>query len=268
MTAAATIARLREGGRIWALGALKGDDEALEMLAGGLLERWQGGDKLVVLGNLLGPVGNPARAVDWLLLRRRLLAMPGAHACDVVCLRGAQEEMRHKTLRLQFAMTPLDVLDWMLGRGLAAIVEAYGLSVTDGRIACRNGPSAIARWTAGLREQQALHIGHTDLLNALVRAALSADGAVVLSAAGVDAARPLDEQADAFWWSAQGDSDLDTALERSGDADWRRIARVVRGTGLAGNEAPDERRLMTVTRTRPALVVLAPSGALLDRIEA
>ena len=40
--------------------------------------------------------------------------------------------------------------------------------------------------------------GHAELLNSLMRAALSADGTMLLSAAGVDATRPIDDQADAF----------------------------------------------------------------------
>ncbi len=116
----APIARLR-GGRIWALGAQMGDDVALGMLAGDLLQRWRAGDKLVALGNMLGPNGDPARTMDGLLvLRRRLLASRASRTCDVVFLRGAQEEMWHKALRLQFAVTPLEVLEWMLARGPAA----------------------------------------------------------------------------------------------------------------------------------------------------
>ena len=153
--------------------------------------------------------------------------------CSVVFLRGAQEEMWQKALSLQFALTPLDVLDWMLGRGLAAIIEAYGASVAEGRIACRNGPLEIARWTRSLRERQAAHAGHAELLNSLKRATLGADGAMVLSAAGVDADRPLDEQADAFWWNAQSDAALDAALARAAAADWRSVARLVRGAGPA-----------------------------------
>ena len=184
---APSISQLRPGGRIWAMGALLGDDTALPVLGRALFERWRGGDKLVVLGNLIGPRGNPARTVDWLLaLRRRLLAAPGARACDVIFLRGAQEEMWHKTLGLQFAMAPLQVLDWMLERGLAPTVEAYGAAIAEGRGACRNGPSAIARWTAGLRQQQANRPGHADLLNGLARAARSADGSLFLTAAGID----------------------------------------------------------------------------------
>ena len=161
-----TIARLSDGGRIWALGAQQGSDRALEALAGALLQRWQRGDKLVVLGNMLGGDGDPGRALDlMLLLRRRLLATN--LACDVFFLRGAQEEMWHKLLSLQFAMSPLSVLDWMLARGLMATIEAYGGDVEEGRIACRTGPTAIARWTVGLRGLQMARAGHAELLNSL-----------------------------------------------------------------------------------------------------
>ena len=267
MTGAATIARLGDGGRTWALGAQLGDDGALESLAHALLRRWQRGDELVVLGNMLGPNGDPARTLDLLLLLRRRL-MAANLACSIHFLRGAQEEMWHKLLRLQFAMTPLAVLDWMLERGLAATIEAYGASTAEGRIACRSGPLALARWTAELREQQALRAGHADLLNSLQRAALTANGAVLLSAAGVDATRLLSDQADAFWWGAQGDAALDAALARGADSGWQGLARLVRGAGPPIDEASDEARVLTVTRGKPALVTLDSAGALLERFEA
>lgn len=259
-----TIARLSDGGRIWALGAQHGNDRALASLAGALLQRWQRGDKLVVLGNMLGGNGDPGRALDlMLMLRRRLLATN--LACDVFFLRGAQEEMWHKLLSLQFAMSPLSVLDWMLARGLAATVEAYGGNVEEGRIACRNGPTAIARWTVGLREAQMACAGHAELLNSLMRAALSTDGSMVLSAAGVDPTRPIDDQADAFWWNGQSDHALAAALTKAGDAGWQGVTRVVRGAGPG--EATDDGRVLTVTRQTPALVVLDAAGTLLERIE-
>jgi serine/threonine protein phosphatase 1 len=259
-----TIARLSDGGCIWALGAQQGNDRALEVLAGALLQRWQRGDKLVVLGNMLGGDGDPGRALDlMLLLRRRLLATN--LACDVFFLRGAQEEMWHKLLALQFAMSPLAVLDWMLPRGLAATIEAYGGNVEEGRIACRTGPKAIARWTVGLRQAQMARAGHAELLNSLMRAALSADGTMLLSAAGVDATRPIDDQADAFWWNGQTDRALDTALANGTNAGWQGVMRLVRGAGPG--EATDEGRVLTVTRQAPALVALDASGAVLERIE-
>lgn len=265
--AGATIARLSEGGRIWALGAQEGDHEALAILAGELLQRWRRGDKLVVLGNMLGANGDPARVLDLLLrLRRRLLA--ANLACDVIFLRGAQEEMWHKVLSLQFAMAPLGVLDWMLGHGLGAIIEAYGGNVEEGRVACRTGrPVAITRWTIGLRELQMARAGHAELLNSLMRAAISANGTMLLSAAGVDASRPIDDQADAFWWNGQSDAALDAALARGAQAGWPDLTRLVRGSGTSAGDAENCLRVLTVTRGRPALVALDATGALLDRIE-
>ena len=262
------ISQLRPGGRVWALGALLGDDGALQQLGPALFERWRRGDKLVVLGNLLGPNGDPGRTIDWLLaLRRRLLATPETRVCDLVFLRGAQEEMWHKTLRLQFAMTPLQVLDWMLERGLAATVAAYGASIAEGRGACRNGPSAIARWTAGLRSQQAQRPGHADLLNGLGRAARSADGSLFLSAAGVDPTRPLESQTDAFWWNAMSDRALAAALAGNADDAWRGVACLVRGAGPADDDSDGGARVLTVSRATPALVALDATGAVMERIE-
>jgi serine/threonine protein phosphatase 1 len=265
MTAPA-IARLTPGGRLWALGALHGDDRVLEVLAGTLLAGWQRGDKLVVLGNMLGANGDPARTIDLLLLlRRRLLA--ANLACDVFFLRGAQEEMWHKLLSLQFAMAPLAVLDWMLARGLGATIAAYGGSIDDGRTACRARPTDIARWTTELRQRQVTHAGHGELLNALARAALSADGTLLLSAAGIDATLPLDEQADAFWWNGQSDEALEAALTTGAAAAWQGLVRLVRGAGAAAGETADDRRVLTVTRRKPNLVLLDATGALLERVE-
>lgn len=265
---AVSIARLRDGGATWALGGLAGDDTALQALSAALLARWQNGDRLVVLGNMLGAAGDSVRTLDlMLLLRRRLLARPGAEVEDFVFLRGAQEEMWHKVLQLQFALSPLDVLDWMLARGLAAVIEAYGHSIADGRIACRNGPSAIVRWTAGLRERHMAQPGHSDLLNALMRAAISGDGRIVFAAAGVDPARPLDEQADAFWWNAASDSALNDALGRAGDGGWPAVDRLVRGTAPANTAANDAGRVLTVAQEGPTLIALDPDGAVLEHLE-
>jgi serine/threonine protein phosphatase 1 len=237
MTGPPTIARLSGGGRIWALGALLGDDDALEALARAVLSR----------------------------LRRRLMA--ANRGCGILFLRGAQEEMWQKALSLPFAMTPLEVLDWMLGRGLGSIIEAYGASVADGRIACRNGPSEIARWTRGLRQRQAAHAGHAELLASLKRAALGNGGALLLSAAGVDATRPLDEQGDAFWWSAQSDASLAAALTRGADAGWNAATRLVRGAGPSADAAAGYGQVLTVTCGRPAVAALDATGAVLERIE-
>ena len=260
-----TIADLADGGRLWALGAVQGNDGATETLSRALLARWRRGDKLVVLGNMLGDTGDPARTLDLMLrLRRRLMAID--LACSAFFLRGAQEEMWHKMLALQFAMSPLDVLDWMLAHGLAATIVAYGGAIEEGRIACRGGPSWIVRWTNGLRARQAAHPGHAELLNTLQRAATGADGRILLSAAGVDAGRTIDEQADAFWWNGQNDTALAANLDR--EAAWQTVVRLVRGIGAAAGETDDAGRVLTVSRDRPALVALDGTGTLIERIEA
>ncbi len=268
MTSAATIARLSEGGRIWALGALHGNDPAAAFLCQALADRWQPADKLVVLGNMLGAQGDPARVIDRLLrLRRRLMA--ANLACDVIFLRGAQEEMWHKLLSLQFALEPLAVLDWMLEQGLAGIVDSYGAHIDEGRVACRSGPLAIARWTGSLRTLQATRPGHKELLNALVRSARSHDGSVLLVAAGVDATRPLAEQKDAFWWNRQRDAALDAALAAGVETGWRDLGRLVRGSGPGSAEAAPlgTGRVLTVSGDGPALVALDGRGSVLERIE-
>jgi len=156
----------------------------------------------------------------------------------------------------------------MMGHGLGSIIQAYGASVADGRIACCNGPSEIARWTRGLRQRQAAHAGHAELLNSLKRAALGNDGALLLSAAGKDATRrPLDEQGDAFWWSAQSDATLAAALTGRADAGWNTATRLVRGAGPSANAAAGHGQVLTVTGGQPAVVALDAAGAVLERIE-
>src|SRR3546814_17578731 len=90
------------------------------------------------------------RISDWssdvcssdLLLRFRslFLARPDAFACDVVHLRGSQEEMWQKLLQLQFATDPKAVLQWMLDQGLAASLEAYGVPPSEGLREAAAGP--------------------------------------------------------------------------------------------------------------------------------
>jgi serine/threonine protein phosphatase 1 len=177
-----------------------GDDQALATLAQALLKCWHSGDRLVVLGNMLGPNGDPVRTLDWLLaLRRRLLAAPGARTCDLVLLRGAQEEMWHKALRLQFALTPLRIFNWMPGARPGG--RRRGL-----RLQHRRRPRRLPQRTV---DDLALDRHVAQPSGRLWRPRRSAERLVacrpqrrrydLLSAAGAAPARALDSQADAFW---------------------------------------------------------------------
>jgi hypothetical protein len=85
----------------------------------------------------------------------------------------------------------------------------------------------------------------------------------------MDATRPLDEQGDAFWWSAQRDATLAAALTGRADAGWNAATRLVRGAGPSGDAAAGDGdgQVLTVTRGRPAVVALDAAGAVLERIE-
>lgn len=200
------FAVLKRARRIWAVGAIHGEAGRLASLHDRLAERFAApGDRLVYLGNVLGRGPRVAETVDELLeFRRRVIALPGMFASDVVALRGGQEEMWQKLLQLQFAVNPREVLDWMLGHGVGATLAAYGGDPRQGLTAARAGAVQLARWTGGLRAALLQRPGHRDFLSALRRAAYDDSGRLLFVHAGIDPARPLASQGDALWWGVPG----------------------------------------------------------------
>ena len=196
---------MRRARRVWAVAAIHGEADRLAALHDRLERVWQPGDRLVYLGNYLGRGPAIRRTIDELLgFRLAVMAQPGGFACDVAFLRGSQEEMWQKLLQLQFAVSPKDVLQWMLDQGVGATLEAYGGDAQQGFAACREGPRAITRWTSALRAALNAIPGHSQFLSALRRAAVTDaagdEGALLFVHAGIDPTRPLDAQGDAFWW--------------------------------------------------------------------
>ncbi len=201
---------LRRARRVWAVAAVHGDAERLARLHDEIAARFAPGDRLVYLGNHLGYGADVCGTVDALLaFRRRILARPGAGACDVVFLRGAQEEMWSKLLQIHLALNPPEVLEWMLGRGVGATLAAYGVSPKRGLARARAGAVELARWTGELRARIQARPGHLALMSALRRAAFTDDGALLFVHAGVDASRPLAAQGDALWWGGGGFDAID-----------------------------------------------------------
>jgi serine/threonine protein phosphatase 1 len=216
------FARLREARRIWAVGAIHGEARRLARVHDIIGERFLSGDRLVYLGNYLGHGEDIAATVDELLdFRRRVLGRPNGFACDVVYLRGAQEEMWQKLLQLQFAPNPGELLAWMVRAGVEATVRAYGGDMRQGWAATRDGPRTITRWTGGLRSAMNAAPGHVTLFAALRHAAYTDEKGLLFVHTGVHPHRALTAQGDAFWW---GSADI---LELT--APFAGFNRIVRG---------------------------------------
>lgn len=220
--------------RVWAISAIHGEAERLATLHAALAERFQPGDRIVYLGNYLGR-GPAVRATldELIAFRRRVIALPGLFAADVVYLRGCQEEMWHKTLQLQFATNPGEVLQWTLGQGLAATLLAYGGNADEGLGVMRQGAVAIGKWTQKLRQTMNQTPGHADFMAALKRAAFTDDHALLFVSAGLDPTQPLSAQDDALWWGGAGFAQLDAP----GAAPYQDYGRVVRGAKPTGAPA-------------------------------
>jgi serine/threonine protein phosphatase 1 len=213
---------LRSTRRIWAVGSIHGEAGRLTRLHDRIAERFGDDDGIVYLGNYLGHGGDIVATIDELLdFRRRVMSRPRGFACDVLFLRGAQEEMWQKLLQLQFAPNPGEVLDWMVRQGVEATVRAYGGDVRHGFAASRDGPRTITRWTSALRSAMNAAPGHTALFSSLRHAAMSDDRQLLFVHAGVDPSRPLAAQRDAFWCGNRDDTDL--------TAPFGSFRRVIRG---------------------------------------
>jgi serine/threonine protein phosphatase 1 len=218
------FAQLWGARRVWAVAAIDAAARRLVALHDAISAKFAAGDRVVYLGNYIGRGAAVRATVDELLdFRRRVLGRRHGLACDIVFLRGAQEEMWQKLLQLQFAPNPSEVLQWTVEAGMEPAIHAYGGDLRQGFAAARDGPRTIARWTSALRSAMNATPGHTALFSALRHAAFTEERSLLFVHAAVDPARPLAAQRDAFWW---GRKDI---LELTAPFDG--FARVVSGVG-------------------------------------
>ena len=222
------FATLRRAQRVWAVAAIHGDVHRLSHIHAQLEPRFEPGDRLVYMGNYLGHHASHILAtVDELLaFRRNILARPRARACDVVFLRGSQEEMWHKLMQLHLALDPVNVLNWMFARGVAETLAAYGFSAPDGLVQARSGAGQTARWTSAVRRAVRAQPGHDAFMGCLRRAAFTDDGALLFVHAGVDTSRPLFTQSDTLWWGGTQFSQITEPYEG--------VKKIVRGLAPDG----------------------------------
>ena len=203
------FAVLRRATRVWAIASVHGEADRLIRLQTAIRDRFQPGDRLVYLGNIMGRGPAVHESIDALLtFRTAVLAQPGIFRCDIAILRGRQEEMWQKLLQLQFAADARGVLSWMLDQGLAPTLEAYGGNAEEGLRAAASGALHLTRWTGKLRQAMKASPGHFEVMTSLRRAAFTDDGSLLFVNAGLDPSRPLEAQKDSFWWSHQGFTEM------------------------------------------------------------
>jgi hypothetical protein len=252
--------------RIWAVAACQGPIERLDRLHLALADRFATGERVVYLGNYLGSP-EAAAALDRLLaFRTYLLAAPGMIASDLVYLRGVQEEIWSKLLQIQYAPNPGEVLRWMLARGAAATLQAYGCSEQDGLSATKGGAVAMARWTSRLREAMRQRPGHETLMSGLKRAALTeidGAGSLLFVHAGLDPTRPLAAQRDSFWWGSGGWDQIADPFET--------FKRIFRGSDPARRGLQLENYAVTLDAGAEGPLIaaaIAPDGTIDEIIQA
>lgn len=271
----AKFAVLRRSRRIWVVGAIHGEANRLADLHDALWPRFEHGDRLVYLGNYLGHGRAIAATLDELVrFRCAIIGRPAMFASDVAYLRGSQEEMWEKLLQLQFAVNPREVLEWVLTQGAAATIAAYGGDPDRGRIASRDGPVAIGRWTAALRQAMSGRPGHRALMSSLRRAAYTDDHGLLFVHAGLDPSRPLAEQSDALWWGHAGWVKIEAPYEgyRRVVRGFDRLARRRTRGQPAGESVVATPCTLTVDGGcgfggRLVAVCLTPDGEIADKIE-
>lgn len=267
MAMSAVLAPIKPADKIWTVGAINGDLAALQAVHGKLRGKIAAGDRLVYLGNYWGD--GTAEAVsgainEVLLFRRYFLAKDGVDIADIAFLRGASEEMLSKLQQIHFAPNPGEVFDWMLSRGIAGTLRAYGFDPSHTQALMRQGAHAISQWTGQFGEAFRRKPGHSSLLSDLKHAAYATDGSLIFVHAGLDGSRPLTGQTDTFWW---GGSMFESITDRYYDC-----RRIVRGSA-PGNVGLQEREFTLsidggAGRGGPLIAVaVGRDGTIIDRIE-
>ena len=259
---------LRRSGRIWAVGAVHGEAAALEALHDAIADRIRMDDRIVYLGDIMGYGPRIAETVDELLrFRVAFLARPPyAHVDDLVFLRGQQEEIWQKLLQIQFAVNPLEVIEWALDHGAEATIHAYGGDAAAAISCARGGALALTRWAGEMRERMNRCPGHGAFLNSLRRCARTDEGSLLFVNAGIDPSRALINQTDGFWWDSRGFDAI--------DAPYAGFRRIVRGLDPRGGGFAEGPWSLTVDEGCGfggplTAVCLDPlSGEVLDRVEA
>ena len=194
------IAILGGGHRFWVLAPVRGASGPLLKALDLIQTYFQPGDHVVCLGNQIGPAGQSKEVMKALVNFQAWVADQKTDG-QVLWLRGAQEALLDQFYTLHFAPDVSAVLTWMMEtHGFDQLMAQFGVSMEHIEGAMGQGAAALARLTSTVREEIRSVPAHAAYLDGCTRAAVSDTGQLLFVHAGVDPARTLSLQTDAFWW--------------------------------------------------------------------
>lgn len=197
--------------KIWTVAAVHGQRDSLARVHDKIFAEFTPGDRVVYTGNYLCAEKNarPRDVInDLLAFRRKLMAVPGVMADDVIYLRGVQEELWTKLTQIQMAQSPRQVIEWIAQAypEMDTLLAAYGTSLLEAGRVAREGILSLTRWSGALKRNLREHPGAEKFFTSLRRAAFtdqrqSNDNNILFVHAGINPAKPLTAQNDQFWWA-------------------------------------------------------------------
>ncbi len=207
--------------QIWTVAAVHGQRANLARVHEKIFAEFTPGDRLVYTGNYLCAEKDAApRDVinDLLAFRRKLMAVPGVMAEDIIYLRGVQEELWTKLTQIQMAQSPRQVIEWISQTypEMDTLLAAYGTSLLEAGRVAREGILSLTRWSGALKKNLREHAGAEKFFTSLRRAAFtdqrqSNDNNILFVHAGINPSKPLMEQNDQFWWAHKNFAAMQTA---------------------------------------------------------
>ncbi len=243
--AASPAAALGRPERIWAIGSLHGRHGGLCQLHEMLIRRLRPFERVVYLGNYLGPhshwTGEGLALIGELVaFRNAIIAIPGFFARDVVFLRGKMEAMVQDLPRLAFLPDAREWAEKALADGLECALGPYGFGPGDLQTATGDRISAN-RFASEWRRRLAAQPGHLPFFeNQFAAARSEGPHPLAFVPEGFDPRRPLNLQREALTRPLPGGPPPKA---------WPPYARVIRGAG--GENTGKKGFLLTLDDGKP-----------------
>ena len=198
------VAILEKGHRFWVFAQARGARAPFKAALDFCKSSYQPGDRFVFLGSQIGLAGSSLPLISDLIdFRHWVDSQNGktANITKVVWLRGIQEELLEMFYSLQFAADPREVFGWMVKEHqFDFLLRQLGYEVNQIFAAAGQGAAALQSLTGQIRARVRQNEDMAFYFDSCARAGISDQGQLLFVHAGVDPARTLSLQTDAFFW--------------------------------------------------------------------